>query len=66
MGTVALFGGNFAVGIPTDGRLMSIAENPALYSLYGTTYGGNGVTYFSLPDLLRCNDVLGQSSYERR
>ena len=34
-----------------DGQLMSIAQNTALFSLLGTTYGGNGTTNFSLPDL---------------
>jgi len=34
-----------------DGQIMSIAQNTALFSLLGTTYGGNGVTTFALPDL---------------
>jgi microcystin-dependent protein len=34
-----------------DGRLVSIAQNTALFSLLGTTYGGNGSTNFALPDL---------------
>ena len=34
-----------------DGRLLSIAQNQALFSLLGTTYGGNGITNFALPDL---------------
>jgi microcystin-dependent protein len=34
-----------------DGQLMSIAQNTALFSLIGTTYGGNGQTTFALPDL---------------
>jgi microcystin-dependent protein len=33
------------------GQLLSIAQNTALFSLLGTTYGGNGVTTFALPDL---------------
>jgi microcystin-dependent protein len=33
------------------GQLLSIAENEALYTLLGTTYGGDGVTTFALPDL---------------
>lgn len=33
-----------------DGALMPIAENETLYSLIGTTYGGDGVTTFGLPD----------------
>ncbi|KXI30491.1 phage tail protein [Paraglaciecola hydrolytica] len=34
-----------------DGQLLSIAQNTALFSLLGTTYGGNGQTTFALPDL---------------
>ena len=34
-----------------DGQLLSISSNSALFSLLGTTYGGNGRTTFGLPDL---------------
>jgi microcystin-dependent protein len=34
-----------------DGQLLPISTNQALFSLLGTTYGGNGVTTFALPDL---------------
>lgn len=34
-----------------NGQLLSIAQNTALFSLLGTTFGGNGVTNFALPDL---------------
>jgi microcystin-dependent protein len=34
-----------------DGQLLPINANQALFSLLGTTYGGNGVTNFALPDL---------------
>src|SRR5262249_48331982 len=34
-----------------DGSVMSIAQNTALFSLLGTTFGGNGQTTFALPDL---------------
>jgi microcystin-dependent protein len=34
-----------------NGQLMPIAQNTALFSLLGTTYGGNGQTNFALPDL---------------
>lgn len=33
------------------GQLMSVSDNPALYSLLGTTYGGDGRSTFGLPDL---------------
>ncbi|HTF95044.1 MAG TPA: tail fiber protein, partial [Cellvibrio sp.] len=36
---------------PCDGRQLAIATNQALFSLLGTTFGGNGVTTFALPDL---------------
>lgn len=34
-----------------SGQILSIAQNSALFSLLGTTYGGDGVTVFALPDL---------------
>jgi microcystin-dependent protein len=34
-----------------DGQTMPIAQNQALFTLLGTTYGGNGMTSFALPDL---------------
>jgi microcystin-dependent protein len=37
--------------LPADGRLLSIATYQALYQLYGTAYGGDGVTTFALPKL---------------
>lgn len=53
IGEVKLFGFNFAPkGYATcQGQIMSIAQNTALFSLLGTTYGGNGTTTFGLPDL---------------
>jgi microcystin-dependent protein len=53
MGTIQPFGFNFA---PRDwatcqGQLIAIAQNSALFSLLGTTYGGNGQTTFGLPNL---------------
>jgi microcystin-dependent protein len=48
-----MFGGNFApLGWALcEGQLLPIAENDALFSLIGTTYGGDGETTFALPDL---------------
>lgn len=53
LGEVRLFGGNFApVGWALcNGTLLGIAENEALFSLIGTTYGGDGITTFALPDM---------------
>lgn len=58
---VFMFAGNFApVGFAScEGQIMSIAQNTALFSLLGTTYGGNGVNTFALPDL-RGRTVVGQ------
>jgi microcystin-dependent protein len=33
------------------GQILAISQNTALFSLLGTTYGGNGTTTFALPDL---------------
>ena len=43
---------------PANGAVMSISTNQALFSLIGTTYGGNGSTTFQLPDL-RGRVVIG-------
>ena len=50
---VKVFAGNFAPrGWATcDGQLLPISQNTALFSLLGTTYGGNGQTNFALPNL---------------
>jgi Phage Tail Collar Domain len=37
--------------LPADGRLLTISGNTALFSILGTTFGGDGVTSFGLPDL---------------
>ena len=44
--------------LPADGRLLSINQNQALFSLLGTTYGGDGRVTFALPDL-RDRIVIG-------
>jgi microcystin-dependent protein len=53
VGEVRLVGFTFApIGWALcDGRLLSIQDNSALYSLIGTTYGGNGENNFAVPDL---------------
>jgi len=50
---IKMFGGNFAPRgwALCNGQILSIAQNTALFSLLGTTYGGNGQTTFALPDL---------------
>jgi microcystin-dependent protein len=53
LGQVMLFAGDFApMGwMFCQGQLLSIAEYEALFSILGTTYGGDGVTTFALPNL---------------
>ena len=53
LGEIRAFGFNFApVGWALcNGQLLSISQNTALFSLLGTTYGGNGTTNFALPHL---------------
>jgi microcystin-dependent protein len=53
IGEIRMFPGTFAPQgwALCDGTLQSIAENTALFSLLGTTYGGDGQTTFALPDL---------------
>ncbi|KMQ63454.1 tail protein [Chryseobacterium sp. BLS98] len=54
MGIVKLFAGNFAPRgwMFCDGSILSISQNSALFSLLGTTYGGDGITTFALPNLI--------------
>jgi microcystin-dependent protein len=63
VGEIRPFAGNFA---PVDwhlcdGSLLPISNYPALYNLIGTTYGGDGVNTFAVPDL-RGRDVIHQGT----
>jgi len=60
IGEVIMFGGNFAPRgwAFCDGQLLPINQNQALFSILGTTYGGDGRTTFALPDL-RGRAVIG-------
>jgi microcystin-dependent protein len=53
MSEIRMFAGNFAplAWAFCDGSLLPISDNTALFSLLGTTYGGDGQTTFALPDL---------------
>lgn len=53
IGEIRMFGGNFAPAgwSLCNGQIQPIDQNPALFQLIGTTYGGDGQTTFSLPDL---------------
>ena len=53
IGQIAIFAGNFAPRgwAFCDGTLLPVFQNTRLFSLLGTTYGGDGRTTFALPDL---------------
>lgn len=53
VGEMMVAGFNFCPNgwLAANGQILSIAQNTALFSLLGTTYGGNGQTTFALPDL---------------
>lgn len=53
LGEIRMFGGNFAPRgwALCNGQLMSVAQNTALFSILGVTYGGNGQTTFGLPNM---------------
>jgi microcystin-dependent protein len=52
-GEIRLFAGDFAPRgwAFCDGQLIAIERNPVLFALLGTTYGGDGIHHFALPDL---------------
>ncbi len=53
IGEIRMFAGNFAPRswALCDGQLLAINQNQSLFSLLGTTYGGDGRTTFALPDM---------------
>ncbi len=53
VGEIRMFAGNFAPKgwALCDGQLLATSQNDALFSLFGTIYGGDGRTTFGLPDL---------------
>src|SRR5258707_8400381 len=53
LAAIRTFAGDFNWGSTAfaDGQLLSISQNTALFSLLGTTFGGNGQTTFALPNL---------------
>lgn len=71
IGEIRMAGFNFAPKdwAMCDGTVMTINQNPALYALIGTAYGGDGVTSFKLPDMRGRVPVhkgtLGPDLYER-
>ena len=53
IGEIKMFGGNFAPSgwALCNGQLLPISQNQALFSILGTTFGGNGSSTFGLPNL---------------
>ncbi len=53
VGEIRIFAGNFAPRgwAFCDGQLLAVSQNDALFSLFGTIYGGDGRTTFGLPDM---------------
>jgi microcystin-dependent protein len=53
LGQITMFGGNYAPRGTAlcNGQIMNISQNQALFSLLGTTYGGDGSSTFALPNL---------------
>jgi microcystin-dependent protein len=53
VGEIRMFAGNYAPEgwALCNGQVMSISQNEVLYTLIGTTFGGDGVSTFALPDL---------------
>lgn len=53
IGVIKLFAGDFPPRnfMFCNGAILSIAQNQALFSILGTTYGGDGITTFALPNL---------------
>lgn len=64
LGSIVAFGFNFPPygWASCSGQTLSIAENTALYSLMGTTYGGNGQTTFGVPNL-QGRAPIGQGNF---
>lgn len=66
LGQMIPFGGNFAIRswAYCQAQLLNIAQNTALYSVLGTTYGGDGRVTFGLPDLRGRSAIgIGAASY---
>jgi Microcystin-dependent protein len=71
LGMIAIYGFNFAPRgwAMCNGQILAISQNTALFSLLGTTYGGNGQTTFALPNLqsrqpMHFGQGPGLSSYD--
>jgi len=65
IGEVSIFAGNFAPRNHAfcNGQLLAISSNTALFSLLGTTYGGDGRTTFALPNFKEAEKTLSGARY---
>ncbi len=65
IGEIKIFGFNFAPRgwALCSGQLMAIQQNQALFSLIGTTYGGDGIRTFQLPNLQGCAPMHRSNAY---
>ena len=65
LGEILLFSFNYAPTgyLKANGQILAINANPALYSLFGTAYGGNGTTTFAVPNLTSNAPVAGVNYY---
>lgn len=66
MGEIMIFSGNREIEgwFLCDGRTLSVNEHQALFSIIGTTYGGNGIYTFCIPDL-RGRVVVGTGANQK-
>jgi microcystin-dependent protein len=66
IGEILLTAGRTAEGFPARGQLLPISQYEVLFSLIGTTYGGDGQETFGLPDLrsITPNDMTYSICYQ--
>lgn len=65
IGSIMLFPYNFApVGwVSCEGQILTISQNPALFSLISNKFGGDGTTNFALPNLRGAEPIPGMKYY---
>ncbi len=65
IGNIKLYPYSFApmYTLLCNGQLLNISTNQALFSLIGTTYGGNGTSNFAIPNMLGLEPIPGMNYY---
>jgi microcystin-dependent protein len=65
IGMIRMFAGHFAPNgyLPCDGTSLQIRGYEPLFSVIGTTYGGDGMSSFTLPDLRPTDPASGQKAW---